>query len=1476
MSDEPQRTHTDAALQQRIRELEGALAACSVKEAQASERIEQRVAERTEELSRTNARLEQALVNAQLLHRVGAALIDFEKHEDAIQKSVDLLADAMAIDRVLLITFDMHRQLVTGFYTAGAGKMNVVRVSYADLLDGLSGWVLRELKPALSPKGTPDPRESSAVRNQRAETAAGSIIVVPVIYQGQVLGTLTAINRPEQRDFGPEDVDLLSALANQLAGAVENNRLYLTTVGEVQERRRAQAELQQAYDAVEQTIDEHTAELRKTNQLLEKEIVDRRRIEENLIRAQSVAHIGSWVIEMPGSNVVWSQETYRLFGIPEDQPISLESLETLIYPDDRAEVIGHWMAALTGAPYTIEHRIVVNGSVRWVREQAEVLFDESGAPASVVGTVMDITEQRMALAALQESEERHRAIFEGAKEGIIAVNQNRPGFAFVNPAMCSLFGYTEDEFLQLDVPDLHPTDSRAQVLAEFAALANGQKMQVVDIPCLRKDGVRFYADVKATHATIAGDVYTVGFFHDVTERYRSNALLEARLRLSTLPATCSLDELLQTTLDEAEIVTESRIGYFHFLSDDENTVLMQHWSTNTLGEQCTAEGKGHSYTVAEAGVWADCVRSRQTMICNDYASVPNRRQLPNGHAPFNRLISVPVLRDDKVVALIGVGGKDAPYDQQDADAVSVLATEAWDIVLRKRAEAARHESEERYRTLVESQDAVIAAIDADGRHHFMNRVGIQMLDRAVDDITGKTLHDLFPSNEADRQLRNIRQVIESGQGMIEEASDTWDGQVHWWRTNIQPLHDAEGKVIQALISAVDITERKEMELVLEERVKQRTAEIESIRRRLELATHAAHIGIWDWNCKTGEMIWDGQMLRLYGLTLAEFDGTIKSWERALHPDDRQSKIELVKAALRNECSFDTEFRAVRPDGAQRHIKANAITLFDEAGQPERMIGVNYDITLMKEAEQVLRRSEDMLRRANLELERAVRMKDDFLASMSHELRTPLTGILGLSEALQYPGYGELTEKQRKAVTNIESSGRHLLDLINDILDVSKIEADKLDLQFEQANLDEICQASYQLIKGMAQKKRQNVRLTIDPAGTVIRCDARRVKQILVNLLSNAVKFTPEGGVLGLEAVGNKVEQIVRLTVWDHGIGIAPGDLQKLFQPFVQLDNSLSRSQTGTGLGLALVARLAALHGGSVTVDSTPGIGSRFTVALPWQVEAPAPVLSDGDLAEPAVQLTMTVEDNEMDAARLTRMLKMVGVENTVLDTGSGVIERATALQPGLILLDLNLPDRSGWDVLAALKTHEQTRSIPVVITSVEEDRAKAASLGAAGYLVKPVSHTDLRAVLDRVKVQTPQPEPIMVIAANQTGPVIMVVDDNQINIDTLGDFLEANNYRVAPALSGWEFLEKAAQTMPRLVLMDIQMPGMDGLEAIRRIRKHENVELATVPIIALTALAMPGDRERCLATGADEYLSKPMSLKTLLTLIEHLLQRTPA
>jgi PAS domain S-box-containing protein len=397
------------------------------------------------------------------------------------------------------------------------------------------------------------------------------------------------------------------------------------------------------------------------------------------------------------------------------------------------------------------------------------------------------------------------------------------------------------------------------------------------------------------------------------------------------------------------------------------------------------------------------------------------------------------------------------------------------------------------------------------------------------------------------------------------------------------------------------------------------------------------------------------------------------------------------------------------------------------------------------AQRVEERTEE-LSRANAELARAARLKDEFLAGMSHELRTPLNAILGSAEILQKEVFGPLTEKQLKYSRNIEESGQHLLSLINDILDLSKIEAGKMEISLGPVSVGVVCEASLRIIKQVAHKKQLKISHKFDEAVTILQADERRLKQILVNLLSNAVKFTPEGGEIGLEVVGDEDQQAVHFTVWDTGIGIAPEDMRRLFQPFVQLDSSLSRQYAGTGLGLSLVSRMIELHGGGVSVESQVDRGSRFTVSLPW-----------------------------------SQLIQSNG------SPGDG--KPAEANQPAKI---------------------------------------------------ENLKHRDAQ-------------------------PRILLAEDNEDNINLFQDYLQVQGFQVVVARNGSEAIERAQGEQPDLILMDLQMPGMDGLEATRRLRA--NSAFAQTPIITLTALAMPGDRERCLAAGATEYLSKPVNLGLLVKTI---------
>jgi PAS domain S-box-containing protein len=386
-----------------------------------------------------------------------------------------------------------------------------------------------------------------------------------------------------------------------------------------------------------------------------------------------------------------------------------------------------------------------------------------------------------------------------------------------------------------------------------------------------------------------------------------------------------------------------------------------------------------------------------------------------------------------------------------------------------------------------------------------------------------------------------------------------------------------------------------------------------------------------------------------------------------------------------------------------------------------------------------------LRATNAKLSHALKTKDEFMASMSHELRTPLNAILGMSEVLKEEIYGPLNDKQLKSVEIMEESGRHLLALINDVLDVSKIEADKLELTLKTVSVETICQASLRFIQQTAKKKLLTITENYQHANVTFLADERRLKQILVNLLSNAVKFTPTGGEIGLDVLADSLTRQLDFTVWDSGIGIAPADMDKLFSPFVQLDSRLSREFEGSGLGLTLVQLLAQLHEGSVRVESEVGRGSRFIVSIPWKMGGPLP---ESPAAPP---------------------VRAVGPLHPSLETG--------------------------------------TRQ-----------------------------------------------------------PLLLLAEDNMANVDVISSYLSAKGYKVITAKDGLEAVAYAKKMQPDLILMDIHLPGIDGLEATRRIRVEDN--LAQVPIIALTALAMPGDIERCRAAGMNNYLSKPVSLRALTAAIE--------
>jgi diguanylate cyclase (GGDEF)-like protein/putative nucleotidyltransferase with HDIG domain len=548
----------------------------------------------------------------------------------------------------------------------------------------------------------------------------------------------------------------------------------------------------------------------------------------------------------------------------------------------------------------------------------------------------------------------------------------------------------------------------------------------------------------------------------------------------------------------------------------------------------------------------------------------------------------------------------------------------------------------------------------------------------------------------------------------------------------------------------------------------------------------------------------------------------------------QDQVVGLLTLTKHEARFynDSAARLVAAFANQAAIAITNARLYEQV-QAELIERMRAEKELQDERELLAQRVEERtkeLKEANAQLTSALRTKDEFLATMSHELRTPLNAILLLSESMQNGVYGAIEERQVGVLDNVKQSARHLLSLINDILDMSKIEAGMFEIDKGPVSVSAICRNSLTIIEESARSKGLELVYHMDPAIDTVNGDERRLAQILVNLLSNAVKFTPEGGKVGLEVTGDTRTGMLHFAVWDTGIGIAEADQKRLFQPFVQLDSKLSRLYEGTGLGLALVDRLAKLHGGSVALQSEPGQGSRFTVSIPWEEEeddfmALALQLLGGDRKHESPQF-----EHHRDHPQ-TEPLEPVlsAVANGYASNGAhsnGAHENGA---------HKNGQHNGGYHNGAhsnGVHDHPNHRN---------DYQDEAASTHAGTPNTGTVA-------------ATPLPE--------RAQPVILLVEDNEIGVEAMRDYLSANDYQVIIAQNGAEAIAKTQEFQPDLILMDVQMPDMDGLEATNLIR--QNPQHATVPIIALTALAMPGDRERCLQAGVNEYLSKPVSMKHLL------------
>jgi signal transduction histidine kinase/DNA-binding response OmpR family regulator len=465
---------------------------------------------------------------------------------------------------------------------------------------------------------------------------------------------------------------------------------------------------------------------------------------------------------------------------------------------------------------------------------------------------------------------------------------------------------------------------------------------------------------------------------------------------------------------------------------------------------------------------------------------------------------------------------------------------------------------------------------------------------------------------------------------------------------------------------------------------------------------------------------------------------------------------------------------------------------------------------------------DSVLRAKEEIERASKFKDQFLSTMSHELRTPLNAVLGFSDLLTEERYGTLNERQKRYVTHIHTGGKHLLRLINDILDLSKIEAGRLQLAIENVPVGVCIAEAIDTLRPLADKKSQTLVRSPSPELTV-RADSTRFKQILMNLIGNAIKFTPEGGKIELSAQGTG--ELVRVGVRDSGPGIPPEEQTRIFEAFYRLGQA-GKTPEGTGLGLAITRRLVELHGGQLGIESRPGMGSTFYFTLPSvptfeveHVKQNVPNLKPGE--SPRV---LVVEDDPAAAHLIESHLVSAGYDVILCDQPSDVLEIAARLQPAAITVDIIMKPLNGWELLGTLKSDPRTSRIPVIVITIVDQPHMGALLGADEYIMKPVKKTTLLSAVEQCMNRVGR--------VGQTRP-ILVVDDDTPTREFIAELLCKQGYVVATAGDGAVARAKVAESLPDLVILDLILPRMSGFQLLTEWRLSPRT--AELPIFVLTS-----------------------------------------
>jgi two-component system sensor histidine kinase/response regulator len=1055
--------------------------------------------------------------------------------------------------------------------------------------------------------------------------------------------------------------------------------------------------------------------------------------------------------------------------------------------------------------------------------------DAGGATTNYIAIKQDVTERKRVEEALHRTEELYRNLFEGIGDAVFVHSigeDSLPGrFLEVNDVGCEHLGYTRQEILRLSPRDINDPETLKHALPLLPCLRT-EKFVLFETTHIAKDGRRIPVEIKTRMIEFEGRPAVMGIVRDISERKRAeSAIRESEEKYRRLLA--NLPDVAWT------IDTHGNIPY---ISPNAEIVFGY-----TYEEMCRG-GKE---------LWLELMHPDDR---------PRVLELISALFSENRPLSVEYRVRRKDGKWIWIHARALRTFQ--SEGVSYADGVLSDITVRKHDEQALAESERRYRHLFERNLAGIFRVAPDGRYLDCNETCARTL--------GYESREEFLQHRAAEMFLDPADLQAAVSLILDQKSITdlecrlrrKDGSTAYALENVNLVENECGQPYVIEGTFIDITKHKRAEEAL------RASEG---RFRSLVENSADIIFLLDG---TGAFLYIGPSTpRVLGYSENEMTG--RNVFDLMHPDHIEATRRILDRAVEipgiprgGECLY------LHKSGGWRWYEFTCQSLLNEPDVATVVVNAR-DITDRKRTAEELAEAKDSA-------EAAARAKSEFLANMSHEIRTPLNGIIGMTDlALD----SDSAPEQRGYLEIVKSSGESLLTVINDILDFSKIEAGKLELESVEFNLRDRLELGIKALGVQAYERGLELNCSVQPdVPEVLIGDPGRLNQILINLVGNAVKFTEHGEIFVEVARELESDGRIRLhfSVRDTGIGIPAEKQAGIFESFTQADSSTTRRYGGTGLGLTISRRLVEIMGGRIWMDSAPGSGSTFHFTALFGVGR-APVQPPPEDLDLSATMVLVVDDNPTNRrileAHLTawHMQPILAADaRTALDL---LTHAADAGHPFLLaIVDAQIPETDGFALVAEIRGDPRlARMAILVLTSAAQkgETARCRDLHVAAHLIKPVGRSELRKAIVQAlgngRQAPPQPRSSLPAVERYPSLHILLAEDNPVNRMLAVRLLEKRGHAVVTAVNGRDALQKVECGSFDLVLMDVQMPEMDGFEATAALRNQEKTTGRHLPVIAMTAYAMQGDREHCLAAGMDGYVVKPVNAADLFATIERVL-----